>query len=197
MASLVEKIIAGVIAGVILLIISWITNKKGFLRFGHKIKHGNLDEFFAIIKKNIPEINEMKIIANVTNLAMPAFKISKLKANNVKLLLRKSENISTEKNNQYKYYLKGIVEDWEKLKSNNIIQNLNIRYFDFTTPDWQVIIDDKYMIMGLNIPSKDDWKRFEVMDVILMKGGREPEKSMIKKYSERFDKFYNDYGVSS
>jgi hypothetical protein len=195
MEDIIGKIIAGLAVAIITGTSTWLYKRKFSLRFRHTIKHGDLNEFLTIIKKTYPEIKTIKVLANVTNAFLPAFQSSGLNVIDMQLLLRKPANECEEIENDYKSYFNTIVNDWMKLAKQDRIKKLEIKYFDFLTTDWQVIIDDRFIILGLNVPQKDYWKKFEITDTILIAGDSPSEKSLIEKYSNRFDRFFNEYGI--
>lgn len=195
MEDIIGKVIAGLIVVIITSASTWFIKRKFSLRFRHTIRHGDLNEFLTIIKKTYPDIKTIKILANVTNLFLPAFQSSGLKVIDMQILLRKPDENCNETESDYKGYFKTIIKDWLKLEEEGTIKKLDIRYFDFLTTDWQVIIDDKFIILGLNVPQKENWKKFDVTDTILIAGDSLSEKSFIKKYSNRFDRFFKKYGI--
>lgn len=156
------------------------------------IKHGDLNELLTIIKQERPEISSIKILANVTDLFYGAFEASKLNASEVEILLRRPLE-GVDKNDEYRSFFNRMVKNWQGLRDiSGQIKYLNIRCFDFLTPDWQVIIDEKFMIMGLNVPN-NSWKKFEVFETVLIVGDSESGKSLIKKYANRFDRFFEEH----
>jgi len=195
MDDVIWKIVAGLSVVIITSTSTWLYKRKFSLRFRHNIKHGDLNGFLTIIKSKYPEIKTIKVLANVTNAFLPAFQSSSLSVIEMQLLLRKPDGNCDKKEEEYENYFKTIVNDWKKLENRGIIKRLGIKYFDFLTTDWQVIIDDKFIILGLNVPQKDDWKKFEITDTILIVGDSESGKSLIEKYTKRFDRFYNEYGI--
>ncbi len=196
MDDIIGKVIAGLLVVIITSTSTWFYKRKFSLRFRHTIKHGDLNEFLTIIKRTCPDIKTIKILANVTNLFLPAFQSSGLKVIDMQILLRKPDKNCDENESDYKGYFKTIVKEWLKLEEKGVIKKLDIRYFDFLTTDWQVIIDDKFIILGLNVPQKENLKKFEVTDTILIAGDSLSEKSFIEKYSSRFDRFFKEYGIN-
>jgi len=195
MDKIIWEIIAGLAVAIITSTSTWFFKRNFSLKFRHNIKHGDLNELLTIIKSKYPEIKTIKVLANVTNAFLPAFQSSSLRVVEMQLLLRKPDSNCDKKEEFYEHYFKTIVNDWEKLENKGIIKRLEIKYFDFLTTDWQVIIDDKFIILGLNVPEKDDWKMFEITDTILIVGDSDSGRSLIEKYSKRFDRFFNEYGI--
>lgn len=194
MEEIITKVIAGLAVAIITGSATWFYKRKFSVKYRHNIKHGDLNELLAIIKKEYSDIKSLKVLANVTNIFLPAFQSSKLEVVEVQLLLRKPKENFQDSEEDYKNYFGTIINDWRKLEKNGRIKRLEIKYFDFLTPDWQVIIDDKFIILGLNVPQQDDWKKFEVLETILIAGDSKSGKLLIEKYSDRFDRFYSEYG---
>ncbi len=194
MEDVIGKIIAGLVVAIITGISTWLYKRKFSLQFRHTIKHGYLNELLTIIKLKYPQIKTIKVLANVTNAFLPAFQNSGLNVIDMQLLLRRPSMENNEMNNNYRIYFNTIVADWEKLESEDRIKKLEVKYFDFLTTDWQIIIDDRFIILGLNVPQKDNWKQFKIMDTFLIAGDSSSEKLLIAKYTDRFDKFFNEYG---
>lgn len=194
---MLTDIITGLTVAIITGTWTWLYKRKFSLRFRYTIKHGTLSEFFAIIKKACPEIRTLKILANVTNVILPAFEDSKLNAIGVQVLLRKPNTSHPSTETKYNSYFEAIIEDWINLEKQGRIKKLEVKYFDFLTTDWQIIADDKFIILGLNVPQKNNWKSFEIMDAILIAGDSDSGKSLIEKYSNRFNRFFSEYAIST
>lgn len=162
-----------------------------------QIIFGNLNDFFSQIEARQERIESMKVFVNLGNAVLPAIQNSKLICSKVELLLRIPGNSLASNNMVYKAYLKTIIEDWQRLLKIGRITTLDIRYFDFFTPDWQVIIDHKYLILGLNLPLsvKSSWKEFEILETILVERPDQESRSLVNSYSNRFDKFFSEYGT--
>lgn len=190
---MIKEIISGLAVALITGFWTWFYKRKFSLRFRHTIRHGTVNDFFSIIQKELSEIKTLKILANISNVSLPAFQESKMNAVDVQLLLRKAHINPTEKEKKFNDYLSIVVEEWLNLQTEGRIKKLEVKYFDFLTTDWQVIIDDKFIILGLNVPKKDDWKRFQIKDTILIVGDSESGRSLIEKYSRRFDDFFSEY----
>lgn len=194
---MLTEIVTGLIVAIITGFGTWLYKRNFSLRFRHTIKHGTLSEYFIIIKKACPEIKTLKILANLTNVTLPAFQDSNLNAVDVQLLLRKPNTNLPQNEIRYYNHFEAIIEDWRSLEERDRIKKLEVKYFDFLTTDWQMIIDDKFIILGLNVPKRNDWKSFEIIDTILIAGDSEAGKSLIKKYTNRFDRFFSEYAITS
>lgn len=156
----------------------------------------DLNESISLIKKELPIVNKMRILANATDRFLPAFLNSGIQVKSVEILLRRPYDSEIENKEYIDYLEKQIIPGWKKAEENKLIQKLDIKYFKFLSPDWQIIFDDKYLILGLNLPDKNI-QAFQVVDSILFIGNANEELIVIKKYTDRFDNFFKDHGLSS
>lgn len=195
MDTILEKIIAGLaVVGITSLVTRLYSRRKFFSKHDYVIKHGDFNQLLTIAKENSGEVKSVKVLANMANLFLPAFQASEWAVFDLQLLLRKPHDNEDSLEKEYAQNLKTMIDDWRKLEEEERIKKLGVKYFDFLTTDWQVIIDDKFIILGLNVPKRDDWKRFKVLYSVLISGDTEAGKLLIEKYSVRFDKFYSEYG---
>ena len=122
MEEIITKIIAGLAVAIITGSATWIYKRKFSVKYRHNIKHGDLNELLAIIKKEHSDIKSLKVLANVTNVFLPAFQSSKLEVIELQLLLRKPKENCQDSDEDYKNYFGTIINDWQKLEKKGRIK---------------------------------------------------------------------------
>lgn len=151
----------------------------------------NVNEAFVKIGEiyTKKKIDHLRITVNIGNYILPAIQNSKLSFNNCEILLRRREN----EDKKYLLELDRVMKDWQILQINKRINNLNIKTLDFFLLDWHVIVDDKIMILGLNVTDKKHIYGFDTSNVkiLLIESNNKDGIKIIEEYTNRYDDLFN------
>lgn len=180
----VEKIIVGIVTAIIVGLLTFLWTRKHKLYNWTRIaKSSSFSELFSEIEKHSKQYDELKIIANSTNALLPAFQDSNVKVGSCQIILR----CPKEDESELASFLKTVKQDWRDLEKKGRISKLSIHCVDNLLLDWQAIFDDKFMMLGLNSPHNENWKKYKMVATFLVSKTSKSSKEMIEKYRSRFD----------
>jgi len=82
------------------------------------------------------------------------------------------------------------VRDWQRLAKDGKISQLLIRSYDFLPTEYQVIFDDRAMLLGSYESDPTDYSEVKVRQPFYIDGANMDGRSMINDYRERFDALF-------
>ncbi len=188
-----KEILVAVIAAIFLAAVGFLWGRR--TKLYNWIKIVKLDSFhdhFSEIEKHSVSYEKLRILANSTNVVLPHFQESDLIINECEIILR------TPKANEtlFANYIDTVEQDWRNLKEKGKITKLTIHFIDTLLLDFQVIFDDKFMLLGINTINEKDWKRYEILETFLVINTSKSSKEMIEEYSKRFDSLFKNTSES-
>lgn len=83
-----------------------------------------------------------------------------------------------------------VVADWRSLARAGHVEELTIRSYDFLPTEFQVIIDEEFMLLGLYQSDPTDYRELKVLNAVLIDGSVPTGRDMILEYSARFDSLF-------
>lgn len=139
------------------------------------------------------EYNDVYILAVTGYQYFKAFEESGAKVKNLRLLLRKGDDISTidlpqNKDAKKEFMTSSIrmVGEWEKLHQKGQFTNLEIHYYDFDTTCHFMIADKKTLFWGLLYPKKE-YPGTDVLTSYIVNNKSEFGEKMISDFFEKWN----------
>ncbi len=82
------------------------------------------------------------------------------------------------------------VRDWNRLARDGKIASLTIRSYDFLPTEYQVLFDDRAMLLGMYESDPSDYSEVRVRQPFYVDGANVDGRAMIKEYQDRFDRLF-------
>ena len=190
-----EKQLLGTGLGFLVAAFIYLDNRINKLSLGPPvtITHLNLNECFGSIEKRQNHIKHLRIFANTTTIVQPAFANTRLSVGKCDILIRLFEHGEVDQNKELKNHINHLIEEWKVLKNKGRIKKLTIRGYNFLPTEWQVIVDKRVAICGLNSPDLNNWRGIDIEEPILVEDVTRENRMLLEKYIRRFDKFFSQY----
>jgi hypothetical protein len=83
------------------------------------------------------------------------------------------------------------VRDWRALAKDGRIEKLTIRSYDFLPTEYQVIFDNRAMLLGLYESEPTDYSEVRVRQPFYVDGGTSDGRALVEEYRTRFDKLFD------
>jgi len=156
------------------------------------IINGSANKCFDIVLSKMSHVKHLRIFGNSTIIVQPAIANSSVTIKKCEILIRE-----VKVNERLKEHIGDMIKEWQALTNKKRIDCLKINGHDCVPTEWYVIFDDEFLICGLNIPRKDEWKEVEILsDATLIQNRSIETKTLIKKYIFRFDEFFEERSES-
>jgi len=163
------------------------------------ISHGNLNQLLSDEIGRVNRIDTFRVFASTTGKIQPIVATSLNATINRKigkcyiLVHQIHGNSNTAK--EYNRRLFQILESWYQLKREGLIDELYVKVFeelpDFLPTNYNIIINDDYMIYGL-LGTLDDITRVRVNEPSVIRGTTVSNAKFINKHVAWFDAFWSD-----
>lgn len=141
---------------------------------------------YSISRKK--DIDILRIYAISTGVILPIVRsIANIKIGTCVLLLKGFENPNAEENKNFAVEIDQIIRRWMNLKEIGIIKHLEIfRYTDHPS-EYNCIIDNDSVIIGLYSPNPTDDSKVKVINPMVITQDAAAGKLIINQYIQRFD----------
>lgn len=153
-----------------------------------------INNCFNFIEDRKKHFENIKIYGNNSIHFFPLFANSNIRVNNLEILLREKSTENSIEDSRFNQTVKNYVNEWHKLKATGKIKKVIIKKYKHPPTEWQIVFDNKFIIMGLNYPNEMDWKDVELLidHATLIENVSVESEKIINNYVTRFNLFFKN-----
>jgi hypothetical protein len=149
----------------------------------------SLGEGFELLRTRIGRVNEMRVFAASSKDIFSFTSFHSFQIQKCHLLVRGFEPDDLA-HHQASIHTHQVISDWRKLQAEGRVGELMVRSYDFLPTEFQVILDNDFMLAGLYSSDPTDYREVTVLDAVLIDGKSAAGEEMILEYTRRFDSLF-------